>query len=306
MKNKFTIRAIINFLAALLILHSSVVYSQDCNVLLENAKKMIREASCNKTDPNKFATIFSECVQKLSIKQCNDGVAALLKYIDELAANPKLIDCGNKPPLCKTLAEYRDNKLLKLYNEALSPLEISQNHLQLISKIKKELLDDTRWATSDLGRSVAVLSQYLKLQCNLLENIIETVVPASRIKKIATKLTYKGLVAVIQKGGDLSGILSGEVDDLALDMVLEKFGPVGSAIGIVKTLAEDVNTIKVNEDEFRILRKEISTKIEKIGTEIKKYNSQIIVESKNFNNLKSIKNIIDLYLTDNCTSATSR
>jgi hypothetical protein len=48
------------------------------------------------------------------------------------------------------------------------------------------------------------------------------------------------------------------------------------------------------------LRKEIDTKMGIIEKEIRKYNAEIPALSKNFNNIKSFKNVIDQYLDKNC------
>lgn len=283
---------------------SFAVNAQDCKSLLNDAKRMIREAHCSKIDPNKFGTLMSQCVTNLATKQCADEVAILLNYVQELSANPKLIDCGDKQ-ICVQLVDFRDNKLLKLYTEAFSAFEknkISQDYLEIISKAKKELLDDTKWQTSDVGRSIAVLSQYINLQCNLIENVIETALPHLKTTKKSLKLT----IEVISAANNLYDLFSGEAYNMALDKFLELYGPVGSAIKTVKDLVDDVNAIKMNESEFKLLRKEISAALEKIDQKIKTYNSTIATNSKNFNDLKKIKDVIDLYLTQNCNSTKPR
>lgn len=304
MKKKKKFQISLALLSCLILSNSFSFYAQDCKTLLNDAKRMIREASCNKTDPNTFGVLMSDCVTKLATNQCTSEVNMLLNYIQELAANPKLIDCGNKQ-ICVQLAEFRDTKLLNLYNKAFEDFEknkISQDYVEIISKVKKELLDDTKWQTSDIGRSIAVLSQYINLQCNLIQNVIETALPQLKTSRRFVKLT----IDAISMGNNLNELFSGEVNNLALDKVLELYGPVGSAIKTVKDLVKDVNAIKENEEEFKVLRKELNIAIGKIDKEIKTYNLKISTNTKNFSDLKYIKDVIDQYLSTNCTSAKSR
>ncbi|MBK6827762.1 MAG: hypothetical protein IPG86_13245 [Chitinophagaceae bacterium] len=305
MNRKISIRIVKYFCSLILIFSIQSLAAQECKTMLAEARKMIQEANCKKVDPTTWANKFGEIVKNMAMKQCNDEVAILLNYQNEVKANPKLVECDNNPK-CSKLVYYRDVTLLKQYTDALSKLEISQNSLELITKIRKELLDETRWVTSDMGRAVATLSQYLKLQCNLINNIVGAAIPPLKGRAALAKFTFDFLANLIENDYDFSATISDQINDKALEMVLEKFGPAGSAISTIKDLAEDINTIKVNEDEFRTLRKEIDTKMGIIEKEIRKYNAEIPALSKNFSKIKSIKDVIDQYLDKNCKKTTAQ
>lgn len=203
---------------------------------------------------------------------------------------------------CTQLAEYRDNELFNEYEKAFSQYTLNQDNRNYIKKIKDDLINDTRWSTSDAGLTIAVISQTIKTTCHLIGDLLKfhPAVGVAGTVVDNSLLSAQKVYDLIKTGKDIHSVATGGAEKTAYKLVLGKAGPLGQAVKTAWNLYENISKLTTLPADRQKLKNDVKTALERIEAEMKKYEQAIQSSTEKIKEINEIKNGIDKYLSEKC------
>ena len=235
------------------------------------------------------------------------GIVESGKYEMEF---PELLGNDEKrKKVCSDMVDFRDNKLLTMYSKELDKYILNQNSLDYVAKLKKDVFEDSKWALSDAGHSVAALSNVIKTACDLISDVAGFNLEIKNADDLLFLSTWKAKDALefFKTEENIYKFFSGDekgatkiLRDMLLDRVLKKFNPVKVAIKTTLNLGENLVNQKKIEIDYKELKNEVRNAFDNIDIEIARYNKAMLASMEEFKKYNEIKEAIDIYLSANC------
>ncbi len=206
---------------------------------------------------------------------------------------------------CSDLISYRDNQLLKDFDDAINNYKVNSEALTIIADAKKELIEDTKWETSDAGFNAAAILQGVRTTTDLLKDLL-AFHPAYKLLLNSSSMVTKSIVKGVEVYEFVDkAYFKDEVLDAVIDVVLSEIHPVGHAIRTIKTFGENIHTLVTMKTDFNQLKEEVKRAIDNFENDILKYNKSLENNLASFKSNNEIKNAIDNYIDQNCKSTRS-
>jgi hypothetical protein len=209
---------------------------------------------------------------------------------------------------CKELNYFKDNTLFNEYNNAFNKYTVNQQAKDNAVKIKTDLLNDTRWSTSDAGLTTAIIAQNIKTTCNLIGNLLKFNPATGITGTVATRtlLTAERIYNVIEAGQTLKNIIDDGAEKTGYDVLLSYGNPLGQAVKTAWNLSDDISKMVSLPADRLALKNDVKRVLDMVDAEIVKYDQAANDASLKLNEINQIKAGIDKYLLDNCRPVTFR
>jgi hypothetical protein len=201
---------------------------------------------------------------------------------------------------CSKIISYRYNQLDNDFRKGERHLNLDREAKNDLLKMRKDLLDSTKYATSHGALVTGQIAASIKLICEKFNDTLEFVVPEGKGISYTIK---KGLditsdvVDQIKKGGDLeSAIKAGFKHVLFKGKVIQ----IQKSVTMVWDFADNIKEIVTMEDEQRDLIEEVKRQLDHLDRAVQDYEKDINLTSKRLLFLENTKENMDKYIRDNC------
>jgi len=199
---------------------------------------------------------------------------------------------------CSELISYRDATLFQDYDAALKRSINATTATIDFQKIKTDLLDDTKWVSSDWSLMVGMIGATCKTTADLTNNLLKFT-PQGQVVGLGTS-NADLLYNTLKVGGDIKKLISNGSEKFVAEKIVAKAGPIGQAVLTIKNFGENIATITNLPEDHTQLKKDLKEALENLEKEIKSLDSTISDENTKITLINEYKNGIDRYLRDEC------
>jgi hypothetical protein len=203
---------------------------------------------------------------------------------------------------CAKIISYRNNQLENDFRRAERHLKLDQEGKKDLLKMRRDLLNDTKYVTSHGALITGQLAGSIKLICEKFNDTLEFVVPEGKGISYSIK---KGLdvtsdiIDQIKKGGDLESAFKAGFKNVLFNGKAKK---IQNSITMVWDFADNIKEISEMEEDQKKLIEEVKTQLEHLDHAVQEYEKDINLTSKRLLFLEGTKENFDRYIRENCRS----
>ncbi|BDS10549.1 hypothetical protein [Aureispira anguillae] len=222
-------------------------------------------------------------------------LSSLLFFYSPLILFAQEINCGE-------LTSYRDQDLLQNYDGLIKKYNLNQEAINLISKLRKELTEESAWASSN----TAGLIQTIKLTCDAFSDLMSFASPQGKVINLAKKFSGKkvnfsktSFLGSLTKGkSNLSILIADNFEYEIFKNLLSEMGQVGQGVSFFFNLKDNLSNI----NDWNKLRKELEEQFIQFDVYKANYQDKLQKSLNQITILNNYKNYIDSYLVEKCPS----
>jgi len=197
--------------------------------------------------------------------------------------------------LCESLVKYRDTELFADFKKISRTFELNYQAKSDISNIRRRLVEDNVWQTSNAGNAFAQLMILTDQTCDLILKLIPT------SKSVRATLETSKLYNLYSRGEQGKSLIENGTEQFIFDQGMEKMlGELSPILIATQNMLGTVAAMNNLDRDWKSYKQTITTQVTHLDKMIKEYDVKLKQYTANVESINKYKNYIDDYLRKNC------